>query len=54
VLGHITALAISDMMMIGVSFVSFSGDRIDGTIGYDNTWFACCTVSLNLSFHTFC
>jgi hypothetical protein len=31
--GHITALAISGMVMIGVSFVSFFGDRDDGPVG---------------------
>jgi hypothetical protein len=34
--GHITALAISEMMMIGVFFVFSAGDRIDGPVGKEN------------------
>jgi hypothetical protein len=35
--GHITALAISGMMMIGAFFVVSYGDRIDGPVGKENT-----------------
>jgi hypothetical protein len=52
--GHITALAISGMMVIGVYFVLFVGDLIGGPVGSENTWFACCIVSANISFDNFC
>jgi hypothetical protein len=52
--GHITALAISGMMISGVSFVSFVGDRADGPVGKHHIWFACCTVSAKMSFDSFC
>jgi hypothetical protein len=35
--GHITVLAILDIMMIGVSFLLFDDDLIDGPVGKDNT-----------------
>jgi hypothetical protein len=52
--GNITALAILGMMMIDVSFVFFVGDLIVGHVGSENTLFACCTVSANISFDKFC
>jgi hypothetical protein len=52
--GHINALAISGMMMIGIFFVFFVGYVIVGTVGSDNNWFACCTVSANISCDEFC
>jgi hypothetical protein len=36
-------------MIAGVSFASFVGDRDVGPVGKDKTWFACCTVSVNMS-----
>jgi hypothetical protein len=35
--GHITALAISGITMIGVLFLFSAGDRIDGHVGKENT-----------------
>jgi hypothetical protein len=51
---HITALAISGMMVIGVSCALFVGNLIVGPVGSDSSWFACCTVYANLSFDKFC
>jgi hypothetical protein len=52
--GHITSLAISGMMMIGVSVAFCVGDLIVDPAGSEKTWFACCIVSANMSYVNFC
>jgi hypothetical protein len=52
--GHIAALSISGMMLIGVSVASRGGDLIVDHNGSENTLFACCIVSANMSFVKFC
>jgi hypothetical protein len=52
--GYIAALAISGIMMIGVSVASRGDDLIVDPVGSENTRFACCIVSANMSFVKFC
>jgi hypothetical protein len=52
--GHINALAILGMTMIGLSFASSVGNLIVDPDGSEKACFVCCIVSGNMSFVKFC
>jgi hypothetical protein len=52
--GHIAALTISGMMMIGISVASCVGDLIVDPVGSEKTWFSCCIVYADISFVELC